>query len=147
VPVIITQREADPVLENEAKRQGAIVILNPIENPTFLERVDALLAQHRRASRPIRRWPRKHIARPVEAQLDEAPARVVDVSYGGLRLGVARARQLPREFQVSFPRAGFSVTARTIWTDRAADDYVWCGAEVVGNDASMSEWRGFVDSA
>lgn len=46
LPMILTDASLDPVLEAEARRQGATHVANPLENPeTFLSRVRSALEQ------------------------------------------------------------------------------------------------------
>ena len=149
LPVIITHASPDPVLEGESKRQGATFVVNPLENPEFLSRVQSAIEQHARVQRPIRRWPRKQISRVVEAQLATFPARICDMSYGGLRVSIGNERDLPAVFDITLPTVGLTVHARSIWTQRSPEtDELWCGAELLETGAGvLTEWRDFVDSA
>lgn len=54
LPVIITDTSYDPVLEAEARRLGAAFVVNPLENPEFLQQVRAAIGQPRRAQPAIR---------------------------------------------------------------------------------------------
>ena len=148
LPVIITHASPDPVIENEAKRQGAAFIVKPLENPEFVRRVKAALEQYGRRQPKIRRWPRKRVAAVVEAEFAASPARICDVSYGGLRLAFGDERRLPEVFKVTVPHAGLTVKARSVWTFRSpTSDEFWCGAEVLDADApEMTGWRHFVDA-
>jgi DNA-binding response OmpR family regulator len=148
LPVIITHAWEDPVLEHEAQRQGAMFVVNPLENPDFLSNVQSVLERHRRAQAPIRRWPRKQVSGVVEAQLESSHVRICDMSYGGLRLALGDERELPSVFDVTVPTTGLTVHARPVWTFRSpATDEFWCGAELVDTEAAvMTEWRDFVDS-
>ncbi len=148
LPVIITHASPDPVLENEATRQGATFIVKPLENPEFVRRVKAAIEQHGRRQPTIRRWPRKRVARAVEAELAASPARICDVSYGGLRLAFDDERRLPEVFEVTVPQVGLTVNARPVWTSRSpTSDEFWCGAEVLDAGATeASSWRDFVDA-
>lgn len=148
-PVIITQAWPDAVLENEAKRQGAAFVVNPLENPEFLVLVQSALEKHGRMQRAIRRWPRKQMSFVLEAQLAASQARIFDVSYGGLRLAFGEKRRLPEVFDVTLPSVGLTVKARPVWMTRSPMiDEFWCGAELVDTGTpAMTRWRDFVDSA
>ena len=149
LPVIITHDSPDPVLENEAKRQNAAFIVNPLGNAEFLRCVPAALSSHRRRQPVVRQWPRKQVSGVVEGQLAGAEARVFDMSYGGLRLAFVDERELPAVFDVTFPRAGLTVKARPIWASRSpTTDEFWCGAQLVDiGTPAMTDWRHFVDAA
>jgi DNA-binding response OmpR family regulator len=148
LPVLITHAAPDAVLENEATRQGATFVVKPLENPEFLPLVKAALEQHGRRQPTIRRWRRKRVASVVEAELAAAPARICDVSYGGLRLAFGDERRLPEVFEVTVPQVGLTVKARSVWTFRSSTSgEFWCGAEVLDAGASeASGWRDFVDA-
>jgi DNA-binding NtrC family response regulator len=148
LPVIITHATVDPVLASEAARQGAIFVPQPRENPDFLRLVASALEAHRHAQRTIRRWPRKRVARVVEARLATASAHILDMSYGGLRLAFRQEQDLPAEFDVTLPSAGITVKAHRIWTSRSAiSDEFWVGVVVADAGSSAAgQWRTFVDS-
>ena len=124
-------------------------VVNPLENPEFLSRVQAALDERARTQPPIRRWQRKQVSGVVEARLAAAQARVFDMSYGGLRLAFGRVQELPAVFDLTLPTAGLTVQARAVWTYRSpATDEFWCGAELVNTGTgAMTEWRDFVDAA
>jgi DNA-binding response OmpR family regulator len=148
LPVIITHPKPDEVLENEAKRHGAIFMVKPLENPAFLPRVKEAVEDYGRRQPVIRRWPRKRVAGVVEAEFGTDPVRICNVSYGGLKLAFDEERTLPEVFDLTVPGTAITVKARWVWTSHspACDEY-WCGAEVV--DASppqTSLWRDFVDA-
>jgi DNA-binding response OmpR family regulator len=147
LPVIITHPSPDPVLESDAARYGASFIVNPLENPEFMRCIKAAVEQHSRLRPAIRRWPRKQVAGFLEAELAAVPARIYDVSYGGLRLAFGEERTIPDVFDVTVPHAGVTVTARSIWTclSPTTDEFL-CGAEVLETDTPESTgWRDFVD--
>jgi DNA-binding response OmpR family regulator len=148
LPVIITHATPDVVLETEARRHGAIFVVTPLDNPAFLPRVKEAIEDRGRRQPTIRRWPRKRIPGVVEAEVAKEPARLCNVSYGGLKLAFREARSLPDIFDVTVTAAGLTIKARPVWTAHSStvDEY-WCGAEVVDADPSQtSQWRGFVDT-
>jgi DNA-binding response OmpR family regulator len=147
-PVMITSPVPDTVVQMEAERIGAIFMVDPLNNLTFLPRVAAALEQHRRTQPLIRRWPRKQVPGMLEAELAEAPARVFDLSYGGLRLAFDEQRTLPKEFDVTLRDHGVTVKARPVWTYVSpSTNEFWCGAELVDDEEPVtSGWRAIVDA-
>ena len=148
LPVIITHNVADPILQAEAQRLGAAFIVKPLENPEFLRRVKDAIEEHRRRQQPIRRWPRKQVGSPLDAELAARPARICDVSYGGLRLAMDDEEQVPKVFDLKVPARGLTVRMRSVWTFRSpVTDEVWCGAELIDVGAlETTGWREFVDA-
>jgi hypothetical protein len=76
-------------------------------------------------------------------------ARVVDISYGGLRLeltGTPDEALLTIE-AVAIPSIGV-VAIHPIWARLAAGGTAtwWCGAEVASDEQGGDVWRRFVDS-
>jgi hypothetical protein len=94
-----------------------------------------------------RRWPRKPAGLP--ATVSQASARVVDLSYGGLRLELAGS---PADFtepvDVALPTLGLSIKAVLRWAKPIeAEGTWWCGAEVAPGDSEAQQTlRGVVDS-
>ncbi len=149
LPVIITHACYDSVLETEAQRLGATFVVNPLQNSEFLSHVRGALQNRGQALPTTRRWPRKQVSAIVEAQAASTPARIVDLSHGGLRLQLRDPGHcLPPIFEMALPSAGITMKACRIWTSRSpATADVWCGAELVDTGASVaSQWREFVDS-
>jgi DNA-binding response OmpR family regulator len=147
-PVMLTGPVPDAVVEIEAERIGAMFLVDPLNNPAFLPRVAAALEEHRRTQPVIRRWPRKQVPGMLEAELEKAPARVFDVSYGGLRLAFDEQRTLPDEFDLTLRAGGVTVKARPVWTCLSPSTHeFWCGAEVVESGAPITTgWRALVDA-
>src|ERR1700680_5124486 len=85
LPMIVTGEEEDPLLADEVTRYGARFVPKSLEPERFLRIVSELLAGWSPQG-PLgdRRWLRKRAGLP--ATISRAPARVVDLSYGGLRL-------------------------------------------------------------
>ena len=148
LPVIITHPTPDPTLESDAARYGASFIANPLENPEFMRCIKAAVERHSRLRPAIRRWPRKQVAGVLQAELAAAPARIYDVSYGGLRLAFGEERMIPDEFEVTVPNAGVTVKARSIWTCLSPTTHEFlCGAEVLETGTPESTgWRELVDA-
>jgi DNA-binding response OmpR family regulator len=147
LPVILTH-PSDSALAEEIERLGARLIIKPLENPGFLPAVQAALEQNRAVQPAIRRWHRKRITGLVEARLASSPARILDISYGGLRLAFEDQYEVPPDFDVEVPTAGVTVKFHRIWMARSSktDEY-WCGAELVETGTPAADhWREFIDS-
>jgi len=94
-----------------------------------------------------RKWPRKEIGGAIQAQLESAQAKIVDVGYGGLKLAFENQRDLPSVFDVTLPTAGITVTAQRIWAHQSmTTDEFLCGVRVEIDPTLASPWREFVDS-
>ena len=114
VPTIVMTGFPDPVLEADAHHLGAQFILKPVAPAALLALVEEQLAARpaQELSGPTRRWARKQVAGELTAQVEDVPARIIDVSYGGMRFQLAREaeRQLPCK-SISSGRVG-AATAR-----------------------------------
>jgi len=140
----------DPVLEREATSAGAVYLIRPIDEEAFSLLVDRLLNSvvAQASSTVARKWPRKQAG--VEAAVSGDAAKVVDVSYGGMRLelsGVPDEALMTIE-AVAIPNVG-TVAVHPVWARMAAGGAHrwWCGAEVDASDEhAFGAWRRFVDS-
>jgi CheY-like chemotaxis protein len=147
---IVMHDTNDPVLEREATNAGASYLITPIDEPAFVVLVDRLLNSviAQASSTVARKWPRKHAG--VDAAVSGDTAKVVDVSYGGMRLelsGVPDEALMTIE-TVAIPNVG-TVTVHPVWARMAAGGSPrwWCGAEVDARDElAAGAWRRFVDS-
>lgn len=141
--------DPDPVLEAEAKRQRATYLSQPIDHERLLTVMGELLA----AALHTRRSPRKQVPL-LDAFVNDVPARLLDVSYEGMRLEAAEAESdaLPRHFKVRLPLFNFSCDVQRVWTSPLAGEGVAtagvsCGAALsVGDADTAMAWRTLVDS-
>jgi DNA-binding response OmpR family regulator len=143
--VILMTGYPERSLEFEASRYGAVYMEKPIEPRQFMKSVERLLAQVRRA----RRWPRHHAPASYTVQIGSWPARLVDVSYGGLRFEMtAPDTPLPPKVPVRMPALNLHVEAETIWTDRLSSPGALLGglALVAEGEDAPPHWRALVDS-
>jgi DNA-binding response OmpR family regulator len=144
VPAIVMTGFADPVLEAQAWQLGADFILKPISPPALLALIQTKLAASRDAD-PNRRWRRQPVE-GVAAEIASMPSRLVDISYGGVRL---EARFLPDpqdtdRVELTLPALRVSIPLRIVWTRRDPASGTWlCGAAVGGR--SQAAWRQVVD--
>jgi hypothetical protein len=141
--------DPDPVLEEEARRQHATYLTQPLDHERLLKEIDQLLA----AALQTRRSPRKQVPQ-LAAFVNDVPARLLDVSYEGMRLeaGDAASGALPRHFKVRLPLFNFSCDVQRVWTSPLASEGVaaggvFCGAALSGSDTDTAmAWRTLVDS-
>lgn len=145
LPVIITNEWPDATFEAEARRQGAIFVAAPLDNPDFLRIVRTAIAQSRRTQPAIRRWLRKSVAGEMRVNAGDALAQIIDMSHGGVRLAFSQQTDIPAVFDITLPQAGITVKAHRVWTGRSfTTDEQWCGAEL--EETATASWRNFVDS-
>ncbi len=143
--------DPDPVLESEARRQHAMYLTPPITS----ERVIAVMGELLTAAQHVRRSPRKQVPQ-IDAFANDVPARVLDVSYEGLRLEAPEAGSdnLPAYFRVRLPLFNFSCDVQRGWVSPLTAEQgeralggVSCGAELAMSDADTAlAWRTLVDS-
>ena len=143
--VAIVIGPTDAVLAKVAEQHGAIFLNEPVTEDELVAQVFLLQEVGRH-----RRWPRKHVAETVNVRFGEAPARIVDLSYGGLRLEVAdvgaTVPKLGSGLRVSLPAFGVSFDTALIWTWRAPSGHLLCGAAVDRMNPSVTNaWRLVVD--
>ncbi len=125
--------EPDPVLEAEARRQHARYLTSLANHDEIVGIVTELLS----TVRHTRRSPRKQVPL-LDAFVNDLPARLLDVSYEGLRLEAAEhtSGALPPHFTVHLPVFNFSCVVQRVWTaplpsdDAAASGSISCGAEL-----------------
>jgi DNA-binding response OmpR family regulator len=148
IPAIIITGFADPVLEADARRRGADYVLKPVTPARLLD----LVAQKISASQPgfgtPRRWERKPVIGGLPISVDDAPARIVDVSYGGLRFEMQRKMPgldagRPDSLSITLPTAQLSVKARLVWENLIGEGTWMCGAAIFQD---TPEWHGLVDA-
>jgi FixJ family two-component response regulator len=142
---IVLLGDADSMLQAEAERHQAAYLTLPLEEQVFLEIVKRGQSEYR----PTRRSPRKRVPM-LDALVNDVQARVLDVSYEGLRLQVSDPlpESIPPYFMLRIPLFNLSCRAQRVWTLDPPDQAgVWCGAAIVGVDpAGAVAWRALVDS-
>jgi CheY-like chemotaxis protein len=144
IPAIIMTGYPDDVLRAEAQYLGAEFMLKPVVPTVLLATVERLLQAASGQER--RRWPRGRPATDVPLEVDRVPARILDVSYGGVRVEIYRpgAQTLPRHVCLAFPVNDVSFEADLVWSqpDRAGR---WlCGMTVAA--AAAPTWQRLVDT-
>ena len=146
IPAIVLTGFADPAIEADARRLGAEFLLKPV-SPGFLTTlVGRLLAEGRMGPPVPRRWPRRAVTKDVRVDIEDASARVLDVSYGGVCVEMRRTAGAapPGAFRMIVPPANLQVPVEVVWS-RRRDANTWlCGGMI--SDAAVSNWRSVVDS-
>ena len=144
IPTIIVTGFPDDVLQAEARYLGAEYLVKPVSPPVLLAAVERLLAGPDRQER--RRWPRKRLTVDVPVEVDDVPARVIDLGYGGAQVEVFRpgAARIPPQLRLVFPVSEVALETDLVWgTPERAGRWL-CGVAV--RRTNEHAWRGFVDS-
>jgi CheY-like chemotaxis protein len=145
IPAIVLTGFADPAIEADARRLGAEFLLKPISPSVLTALVRRVLSEGRVAS-AIRRWPRKAVMKEVRVDVDDAAARMLDVSYGGVCVEMRRSAGAgpPGAFRMFLPHADMPVPVEVVWS-RRRDATTWlCGGMIA--DAVAASWRMVVDT-
>jgi DNA-binding response OmpR family regulator len=145
VPAIVITGYADAVLEAEARRGGADYLVKPFDPDKLLSLIRQKLGTAPAPFAVPRRWRRKSVA-GLTAQVGEHAARIVDVSYGGVKFEIRPGGTVPDSFQLRLPNA-MSLQADLVWKSMLADDVWVCGAAVWPEESSARQWFGLVDTA
>jgi CheY-like chemotaxis protein len=145
IPAIVLTGFADPAIEADARRLGAEFLLKPI-SPSLLTSLIRRVLSEGRVGSAIRRWPRKAVMKDVRVDVDDAAARMLDVSYGGVCVEMRRSAGAgpPGAFRMFLPHADMPVPVEVVWS-RRRDATTWlCGGMVA--DAVAASWRMVVDT-
>ncbi len=140
---IVLDRARDPVLQADAERHAALYLVEPAH-----EELLAHVSRIRAEMPPPRRWPRKELPEGLlVAHVAHGTARVVDLSYGGLRLELHDPADVASGIDVRVPGFNHAIQARPVWTGPAPSGSFWCGAQLSEtNPHALSTWRRLVDS-
>ena len=145
-PVIVIGAAAD--LTPDMRRHATRFLSPPIDRSSVVGLVSELLAGRTpHDPNSLRRWPRKRAELP--ATIQQSVARVVELSYGGLRLEMSAApTDVAAPIEIELPSLGFKVRAVPRWSRPVEEGRSWwCGAEIalIGADAAL-HWHGIVDA-
>jgi hypothetical protein len=147
-PVIVVG-DADVEAEVEAERRGATYLVRPLERSALLFAVTLALAE----GRPMRRSPRKPVG-AMAATLEGVPARIIDVSYEGVRIELSAKDRgtLPAAFTLRVPMFDVSVHVQRVWTGSGStartSGMLWCGGSLgMNQERAVVGWRTLVDRA
>ena len=148
IPTIVLAGVPDPVLETEARQLGADYLARPFSPASLIELVEKAV-QPRDAFTTARRWVRKAVPQQLFARVETVKARILDVSYGGLRLQLQddSASPLPPSFEVALPTKDVAVHVDLVWQSHTDDGSWMCGVELSQADpATARAWHGLVDA-
>lgn len=144
VPAIIVTGFPDRVLEADARQMGAEYLLKPVSPAALLTIIEEKLSLER-PFKGIRRWTRKPLCSTLAAWVQDWPARILDVSYGGIRFETdGTAQALPSPIRLVVPVPALSMTLDVVWSSRADDSRWLCGATVCNEHDPA--WRSLVDA-
>jgi DNA-binding response OmpR family regulator len=151
IPTIIVTGFSDPVLEAEARRLGASYLIKPLSPPALIalikEKLESVAGQQTFST--ARRWTRKPVVGELPAQVKKSPARILDISYGGLRLEIEGSFRggPPASFSVTLPASRLSIPVELVWKSRSGDQRWLCGAAISqANQEAARAWVGLVDA-
>jgi FixJ family two-component response regulator len=148
VASIIVTGFPDPALKAEALKLGAHYVTKPIAAEAMLTLVDEtiLSARQRQLRGSSRRWDRKPVVGTLAAEVEHTLARIVDVSYGGVKFEIERDQSLPPSFKIAMASPGVSIDADLVWRRRSGDRHWVCGAAISSrNAAAVHDWARLVD--
>ena len=141
--VIVIGRYYDSVLAREATKSGATFVAASTDDPALVGLVAGLLAENN----PARRWPRKKPIDPLVVRITDRSARVLDLSYGGLRFETNDATELPSSLEIEFPESGVAIEAQPIWCQPSPVGSWLCGVAISGlGHTALQAWRQLVDA-
>lgn len=147
VPAIVITGYADSVLEAEARRGGAEYLVKPFDPQKLMSMI-----RHKLGSAPApyavpRRWRRKPVA-GLTAHVGEQQAKIIDVSYGGVRFEIRPGQEgvPPPSFQLRLPN-DMSLQADLVWKSMLTNEMWVCGAAVWPEESTARQWFGLVDTA
>lgn len=145
IPAIIVTGFPDSVLQAEARRLGAEYLIKPFPFSTIVDTVQRLLGR-RKVQDDRRRWARKRVTGDLPVEYAGQPARLLDVSHGGVRVDVPGVPGMqPDVLRLVFPFTASAVDVHVQWRLPQALGGRWtCGGAV--DAASHPEWPAFVDA-
>jgi DNA-binding response OmpR family regulator len=140
---ILLDRVHDPVVALDAERHGAIYLGGPLSTAALAEQISKVLNE----AGPQRRWPRKQPIKGLVFHVARRSARVVDISYGGIRLELPPAETIPAKFRMAIPGFDGVFRAKPVWSRYTPVGSISCGAELLeANPQIIAQWRQLVDS-
>jgi DNA-binding response OmpR family regulator len=151
IPTIIVTGYPDPVLKADAHRLGAEYLVKPVSPAALMALVKEKLESPKEAVSvfsPARRWERKRVS-DLPAKIGDAPGRILDISYGGLRFEVERRaeRSLPTSLTVTLLTSGLSVPVDLVWTMPSGEKRWMCGAALSQDRQDTTRaWHSLIDA-
>ena len=132
-PSIVTSAYADAVLESEAAKLGCPFLVAPIDSDRLVRVARSLLAGSPADGDDKRQWSRTRVGPELPLGMEQGPATVVDVSYGGCRLWFQPGTDVPLASSLSLPvpTSDAPVPGTLVWRQSALDGDV-IGVAVAG---------------
>ena len=140
---VVVAGQPEDVSEMDAWRHGVSVVCRPLIADHFL----MVIAEKLASVRQRQRWPRKKVTSYVPMQVERFPARLLDVSYGGLRFQLeGESYDLRSLVRIEIPVSQLSMDAELVWSARAVDGAsCLCGVMLSDERHADHAWRAFVD--
>lgn len=144
MPTVVVSGFGDDVLERETRLLGADFLMQPAP-AVLLDAIKQKLTHDPHSPfQAARRWARRAMPADCHVLVEQWPARVIDVSDGGVRLEVQRGpgAWLPLSFRLMVPESGKAVPVDVVWKRRRGDHTWICGAAVA--EEHRRAWRQLV---
>ena len=140
---VVVAGQPQDVAEMDAWRHGVTVVCRPLHPEHFL----MVIAEKLASVRQRQRWPRKKVTSYVPMHVESVPARLLDVSYGGLRFQLeGESYELRSPIRIEIPASQLSMDAELVWSARAVDGATClCGVMLSDERHADHAWRAFVD--
>jgi DNA-binding response OmpR family regulator len=140
---ILLDRVHDTVMAQDAARHNAAYVGGSITATALSELITKVLNE----SGPQRRWPRKQPIKGLVFHVARRSAKVIDISYGGIRLELPPAETIPAKFRMAIPGFEGVFRAKPVWSRYTPLGSISCGAELLeANPQIVAQWRQLVDS-
>ncbi len=146
IPTIVVTGYPDRMLEADAHKMGAEYLVKPVSPSALLALIRQKLGSDEAAAfSPARRWARKPVTSQLKAWFEDLPVRILDISYGGLRLEIDRAREaaLPPSLSLTLPTSNVAIDVNVVWQRKSTGNGWLCGAAIP--EPSPVLWRQIVD--
>jgi CheY-like chemotaxis protein len=146
LPCIVMTGFADDA-EVDALQLGSYYVVKPMDADGLLVTIRQALANaERRLTIGSRRhWDRKKLLVNVFGTVDGAAMRLVDVSYGGMRLEIDSSHGLSQSCTVRLSEPPVSINVMSVWKQET-EEHTVCGAVLsTGNAAAVNDWVSLVD--
>jgi ActR/RegA family two-component response regulator len=139
---VVVAGQPEDVSEMDAWRHGVSVVCRPLNAEHFL----MVIAEKLASIRQRQRWPRKKVTSYVPMHVERVPARLLDVSYGGLRFQLeGQPYGLRSSVRIEIPVSQLSVDAELVWSARVDGATCLCGVMLSNDRNADHAWRAFVD--
>ena len=112
---------------------GSAEVANFVERlrslPAPATALSELITKVLNESGPQRRWPRKQPIKGLVFHVARRSAKVIDISYGGIRLELPPAETILAKFRMAIPGFEGVFRAKPVWSRYTPQGAISCGAE------------------